>query len=201
MCTSDSGLAEILRSLVAHGRACTCEKCIASDSNQVCPKRMKTDLDRRFQFVRLGYSCRVGELEGAVGLGQLERVDEIMGARHRNAETLIRGLEPMEAYIQLPRHPENIEHTYMMFPILLRKTCGKTRDELVRFLEGKNIETRPMLPLLNQPVYKELFGDIEKQYPNAEYINSHGFYIGCHHGLNEEQLQYQIEMIKEFFKD
>lgn len=201
MCTSDPDLVEILRSLVAHGRACTCEVCIASDSNKVCPKRMQTNLDRRFQFVRLGYSYRVGELEGAVGLGQLERVDEIMEARHRNAETLIKGLEIVEEYIQLPRHPENVEHTYMMFPILLRKNCEKTRDELVRYLEGKNIETRPMLPLLNQPVYKEIFGDIEKKYPNAEYINHHGFYIGCHHGLTDEELQYQIEMIKKFFRN
>lgn len=196
MCTSDPGLAEILRSLVAHGRACTCERCIASDSDKVCPKRMQTELDSRFQFVRLGYSYRVGELEGAIGLGQLERVDEIMGARHRNAQILIKGLEPVEGYIQLPRHPEDVEHTYMMFPILLRETCEKTRDDLVRYLEGENIETRPMLPLLNQPVYRELFGDIEKEYPNAEYIDHHGFYIGCHHGLTDKELQYQIDKIK-----
>ena len=72
---------------------------------------------------------------------------------------------------------------------------------MVAYLEGKNIETRPMLPLLNQPVYKELFGEIEKDYPNAEYIDSHGFYIGCHHGLSEEEIQYQIDMIKRFFQE
>ena len=199
MCTSDTNFAEILRSLLAHGRACTCERCIASDANQVCPKRMQTDIDRRFMFVRLGYSYRVGELEGALGLGQLERVDEIMGARHRNAEYLIEGLSRVEGYIQLPRHAENVEHTYMMFPLLLKSGCGKKKNDLVRFLESRNIETRPMLPLLNQPIYKELFGDIEKDYPNAEYIDNNGFYIGCHHGLTKEQLQYEIDMICEFF--
>ena len=132
MCTSDTELAEILRSLVAHGRACTCEQCIASDGRQVCPKRLKTDLDRRFTFVRLGYSYRVGEIEGALGLAQLERVDEIMDARHKNAEYLIRGLEDVEKYIQLPRHPENIEHTYMMFPILVRPESPKSKSEIVR---------------------------------------------------------------------
>lgn len=83
MCTSDRELMEILRSLVAHGRACTCERCLASDGKTVCPKRMETEMDRRFTFVRLGYSYRVGELEGALGLGQLERMEEIMGARRR----------------------------------------------------------------------------------------------------------------------
>lgn len=197
MCTSDPELSEILRSLVAHGRACTCERCIASDGNQVCPKRLKTDMDRRFTFVRLGYSYRVGELEGALGLGQLERVDEIMGARHKNANYLIKGLEPVEKYIQLPRHPENIEHTYMMFPILVKPESPKTKNEIVKYLESQNIETRPMLPLLNQPIYKEIFGDIEKNYPNAEYIDNNGFYIGCHHGLGKEELDREIEALAE----
>ncbi len=200
MCTSDTELAEILRSLVAHGRACTCERCIASDGRQVCPKRLKTDLDRRFTFVRLGYSYRVGEIEGALGLAQLERVDEIMDARHKNAEYLIRGLEDVEKYIQLPRHPENIEHTYMMFPILVRPESPRSKNEIVRHLESKNIETRPMLPLLNQPVYKELFGDIEKKYPNARYIDNNGFYIGCHHGLSTEELDCEIAAIREILE-
>ena len=200
MCTNDTSLAEILRSLVAHGRACTCERCIASDANTVCPKRMQTELDRRFMFVRLGYSYRVGELEGAIGLAQLERAEEIMGARHHNAQVLIEGLAPYEDRIQLPRHPENVEHTYMMFPILPRPDSGIVRDDMVRYLEKHNIETRPMLPLLNQPIYRELFGDLESQYPVAAYIDHNGFYIGCHHGLTEEALRYEIEVIGEYLR-
>lgn len=198
MCTSDRDLMEILRSLLAHGRACTCERCVASDGNAVCPKRMQTEIDRRFMFVRLGYSCRAGELEGALGLGQLDRVDEIMGARRKNAQALIDGLSPFEDIIQLPRCPENVEHTYMMFPILPRKDSGIRRDEFVQYLEAHNIETRPMLSLLNQPVYVELFGDIEKDYPVAEYIDRNGFYIGCHHGLTNDDLRYVIGTIASY---
>lgn len=200
MCTRDSGLMEVMRSLVAHGRACTCERCLASDGETVCPKRMQTEIDRRFMFVRLGYSYRVGEIEGALGLGQLERVDEIMGARRRNAQFLIEGLAPFEDRIQLPRHPDNVEHTYMMFPILPRKGSGINRNDFVRYLEKHNIETRPMLSLLNQPVYKEIFGDMEKDYPVAQYINQNGFYIGCHHGLTEDELGYEIQVIKEYLE-
>ena len=156
---------------------------------------METELDRRFTFIRLGYSCRAGELEGALGLGQLERMEEIMGARRRNAEILINGLAPFEDRIQLPRHPENVEHTYMMFPILPREGSGIERGDIVRYLEMHNIETRPMLPLLNQPVYQELFGNLEDEYPAAKYIAHNGFYIGCHHGLQEEDLSYEIKTI------
>ena len=200
MCTSDRKLMEILRSLLAHGRACTCERCLASDGETVCPKRMETELDRRFLFVRLGYSCRAGELEGALGLGQMERAGEIMGARRRNAQALIDGLAPFEDLIQLPRHPGNVEHTYMMFPILPKKGSGVEREGFVRYLEGHNIETRPMLPLLNQPVYRELFGDIEKEYPVAEYINRYGFYIGCHHGLTREDVEYEVETVGAYLR-
>lgn len=198
MCTSDRELMECLRSLIAHGRACTCERCLASDGNTVCPKRMETEIDRRFMFVRLGYSCRPGELEGALGLGQLERMEEIMGARRRNAQILINGLASFEDLIQLPRHPKNVEHTYMMFPILPIKGSGIVRNDFVQFLEKNNIETRPMLALLNQPIYKKLFGDIETEYPVAKYINSNGFYIGCHHGLTDAELEYEIQTIRDY---
>lgn len=201
MCTSERNLMEILRSLVAHGRACTCERCLASDGTMVCPKRMETEIDRRFMFVRLGYSCRAGELEGALGLGQLERADEIMEARRRNAGALIDGLAPFEDLIQLPRCPGNVEHTYMMFPILIKRGSGIQREAFVRYLEERNIETRPMLPLLNQPVYKALFGDIEKEYPVAEYINKLGFYIGCHHGLTRADTDYELQVIGAYLKE
>ena len=184
----------------AHGRACTCERCVASDGNKVCPKRTETDMDRRFTFVRLGYSYRVGEIEGALGLGQLERVDEIMGSRHKNADYLIKGLEHLEKFIQLPRHPDNIEHTYMMFPVLVKRESPVSKNELVKYLESENIETRPMLPLLNQPIYKKIFGDIEKNYPNAEYIDNNGFYIGCHHGLSKDDLDREISIISRIYK-
>jgi perosamine synthetase len=200
VCTSSREYMEILRSLVAHGRACTCEKCLASDGKTVCPKRMQTEMDRRFMFVRIGYSYRVGEIEGALGLAQLERKDEIMGKRNANAMKLISGLEKYEDLIQLPRHPKNIEHTYMMFPIVIKKGSGLNKKDMVLYLESQNIETRPMLSLLNQPVYIELFGDIEKDYPVAEYIDNNGFYVGCHHGLDDDDINRMIAAISEFIE-
>ncbi len=198
VCTNSRDCVEILRSLVAHGRACTCERCIASDGKTVCQKRMQTEMDRRFTFVRLGYSYRVGEIEGALGLAQLERKDEIIDAHHRNAELLTEGLTPYENLLQLPREPEKIRHTYMMYPILIKKESGIKRNDLVHFLEKHQIETRPMLPLLNQPIYRKIFGDLEKDYSVARYIDQHGFYIGCHHGLKEEDISYIVQVIKEY---
>lgn len=194
VCTNNQKYVEIIRSLLAHGRACTCEICIASDAKNVCPKRMKTEIDRRFMFERLGFSFRVGEIEGALGLAQIERKDEIMSKRHVNAQRLINGLQEYENLIQLPRSKSYIEHTYMMFPILIKDKRIERKD-FVTYLESCNIETRPMLPLINQPIYLKIFGKLEDKYPIAKNINNNGFYIGCHHGMSDDDIDEIISII------
>ena len=198
--TNDRELMEISRSLLAHGRACTCEKCVASDPTKVCPLRMKTKMDKRFMFVRLGYSYRIGEIEGALGLDQLENKDFIMNKRNSNARYLTENLADTQEFLQLPYFPDYVEHSFMMYPVLIKKSAPFVRKDLTSYLEKNNIETRPMMPLVNQPLYIELFGDIEKNYPVAEWINNNGFYVGCHHCLKIEELDKTIRCIHEFLK-
>lgn len=196
--TNDREMMEISRSLIAHGRACTCEKCLASDPRTVCPLRMKTEMDKRFMMVRKGYSYRVGELEGALGLGQLENREFIMDTRKANAKYLTEALQDVQKYLQLPYYPEYVDHSFMMYPIVVKRDAPFTREDIIKQLESNNIETRPMLPLLCQPIYKQIFGDIEKDYPVAEWIDHSGFYVGCHHGLAREQLDKIVDVIKGF---
>ena len=198
--TNNQKMAEISRSLIAHGRACTCEVCLASDPRKVCPLRMKTQMDKRFMMVRMGYSYRIGELEGAIGLGQLENRDIIMGNRKKNAAYLTANLQDTQDVLQLPDAPDYVDHSYMMYPVVVKKDAGFTREDLTHFLEAQNIETRPMLPLLNQPIYQEIFGDIEKDYPVAEWIDHNGFYVGCHHGMTTKELDVIIKAIHEFLR-
>lgn len=89
----------------------------------------------------------------------------------------------------------------MMFPIVIEKNSGINKKKFIEYLEQNNIETRPMLPLLNQPVYKKIFGNIEKDYPVAEYINQYGFYIGCHHGIGKTELDYVIDKIGTYIEN
>lgn len=184
--------------MIAHGRACTCEQCLASDPRKVCPLRMQTEMDKRFMMVRMGYSYRVGELEGAIGLGQLENRDIIMGTRKKNAKYLTEHLQAARKYLQLPESPDYVDHSFMMYPLVVKKEAPFTREDLTHYLEKQNIETRPMLPLLNQPIYRELFGDIEKDYPVAEWIDHNGFYVGCHHGLAKAQLDKIVDVVQDF---
>ena len=74
------------------------------------------------------------------------------------------------------------------------------RDRLVFFLEERGIETRYLLPLINQPVYVEAFGDLEPRFPVAARLNRSAFYIGCHPFLARSDLVYVVEQFHEFYR-
>ena len=100
--------------------------------------------------------------------------------------------------MQLPTTPDDRDHTYMLFGLVLRK---ENKRKIVNYLESYNVETRDLLPLINQPIYKKLYGNLEKFYPVAKWINKSGFYIGCHPFLSDNDLDYVINIFKKFFKE
>jgi dTDP-4-amino-4,6-dideoxygalactose transaminase len=110
---------------------------------------------------------------------------------------LTEGLKDLQEYLQLPIIPNDRDHNFMMYPVVLKH--GNKKD-LVHYLETNLIETRDMMPLLNQPIYRSLFGDIEDSYPIAKWINTNGFYIGCHQYIKVDELDYTIEILHVYFK-
>lgn len=195
--TNDPQLAILIKSLVNHGRDGIY---ISMDDDQTENLgELFRIVDRRFNFILPGYSYRGTELEGAIGLAQLKRKDEIVKKRQENAAYLTQGLREFAEFLQLPKPRAGSEHAFMFYPILIINERIK-REELVFFLEEHHIETRYLLPLLNQPVYKKIFGNIEKKYPVASYVARNGFYIGCHPELSKSDLAYVIENFRKFFK-
>lgn len=193
--TSDHELAVMLKSAMNHGRDAIYLH--MDDDKTEDKERLFEVAARRFRFVRLGYSFRSTELEAAIGLAQLERKDEFLLQRRRNAKILTEGLSHLEDRLQLPTIPEGRTHSFMMYPMVLR---NQPKSDLVNFLEERKIETRDMLPLLSQPIYRQIFGDIEGEYPVARWINESGFYVGCHPYLKSEELEYVVETVREYFK-
>jgi len=198
--TNNDYYAGIMRSLIAHGRSCTCEVCMAANPDEVCMKRTDSEIDTRFCFQRMGFSYRVGEIEGALGVAQLERYKDNIKKRHENAKLITELLSPLKEDFQLPIYSSDFNHTYMMYPIMI-KTDTFTRKNITDYLENNNIETRPLFPLLNQPFYKQKFGNIEDDYPNAKNISRKGFYIGCHHGLGEDEMEYIGKIFHSFINN
>ncbi len=124
-----------------------------------------------------------------------------MNTRKENAKYLTENLQDVQDYLHLPQYPDYVTHSFMMYPIVIKKNSPFTRRDLTTRLEKNNIETCSMMPLLNQPLYKKFFGDLEKNYPVAEWINHCGFYVGCHHGLNKEHLSKIVRCIHDFLKE
>lgn len=192
--TDNPEYAEKLRSLINHGR--DSKYLNIDDDDRKSPEELRRIVARRFSFVSLGYSFRLTEMEAALGLAQLEVGTEIIARRRTNADWLTGKLSGHEAFLQLPRIRPGCDHSFMMYPIVLR---DRKKDALVNFLEQNRVETREMLPLTNQPLYQRLLGIGEADYPVAGWINRSGFYIGCHQDLSSDDLDRIVELFDRFF--
>ena len=192
--TSDDDLAVLARKLLAHGRD---EKYLSIDDDDRLenPALLEEVVQKRFSFVELGYSFRMTEFEGAMGMAQVESLDERLAVRRLNAEYLIGGLSDIEA-LDLPRDRPTARRAYRMFPIRL-KAPTDARNRVSFFLERHGVETRPLFPLLEQPYYRRLFGDIAGQYPIAREAANTGFYVGCHELLERADLDYMLAVLRE----
>ncbi|MEE2710684.1 MAG: aminotransferase class I/II-fold pyridoxal phosphate-dependent enzyme [Gemmatimonadota bacterium] len=193
--TNDIEYAIKLRSLVNHGRDSIYLN--IDDDDDRTPEELRVLVPRRFSFVSVGHSFRVTEMESALGIAQLEEWEPMIAKRRSNAQHLIRELSPYEDRIQVPSIRPGCEHSFMMFPIVLR---DQSKTELVNYLEERGVETRDMMPLVSQPVYRDLLNLRPEDYPVADWITQNGFYIGCHQNLMESDLGYITELFARFWK-
>lgn len=193
--TNEPELAILIKSLANHGRDAIYLS--IDDDDRPEAAAFFDIVDRRFNFVEVGYSYRATELEAAIGLAQLERWQESIALRQRNARVIRERLAPFGEFLQLPVIRAGTEHAFMMFPIVVQPPVR--RDDLVHHLERHGIETRPLMPLLSQPVYQRLFGDLRRQYPVATRLEERGFYIGCHPDIAPEDVDYVAEVFAAFF--
>jgi perosamine synthetase len=193
--TNDDETARVMRSLMNHGRD-NIYLSIDDDQN-LDAEQLRQVVARRFSFERIGFNFRATEMEAAIGLGQLEEKDAIVQARRSNAAFFMRELSHLQDHLQLPTIPPDFDHAFMLFPLVLRDA---PKTELVNYLESHGVETRDLLPLLNQPAYRALYGDLEPEYPVARWLNRSGFYVGCHQYLTEADREYVASTITDFFR-
>ena len=194
--TNDPKLATLMRSLMNHGRNNLYISC--TDDAGLEGEQLEEVILKRFSFERIGYSYRCTELEAAIGLGQLTRADEMLARRREIAGRFSHAFDDLQEFLQLPTCPPDRTHSWMVFGMATR---GEDKRRLVNHLENLNVETRDLLPLTNQPVYKKLFGeDFEDRFPVARWVNNHGFYVGCHPYMTDEEIDFVIEAMHDFYR-
>jgi dTDP-4-amino-4,6-dideoxygalactose transaminase len=193
--TSNPHLITLLKSLMNHGRDTIY---IRIDDDQGADKDLFKIADRRFSFDRLGHSFRCTEMEAALGVAQLETWEQQVARRRAVAAGIGRELAGLEGHLQLPKTRAETEHVFMFYPIVLRD-AGFARADLIRHLEQRGIETRYLLPLINQPAYRKLFGNLDAMYPVAAQLNRDAFYIGSHPDISDADLARIGSAFREFF--
>src|SRR5262249_31947729 len=141
------------------GRDCWC----APGKDNTCGKRFDWQLgdlphgyDHKYIYSHLGYNLKATDMQAAVGVAQLAKLDEFVARRRANFAKLYGGLRALEDVLVLPRATPNSEPSWFGLPLAVRPEAPFTRDQLIRHLEAKRIGTRLLFGgnLTRQPAYR-----------------------------------------------
>lgn len=140
--------------------------------------------DHSFFHPKLGYNFRMTNLQGAVALGQTERLEEFIEKRKQIEQWYNKELEGIVGIIKQFKR-----EVLWMYDLIVYN-----RDELIDYLKEKGIETRKFFkPMTSQPMYKQEVS------PNALQISKNGLYLPTHTQLTEQDIKYISNCIKDFY--
>jgi dTDP-4-amino-4,6-dideoxygalactose transaminase len=201
--TDNPDIVRLVRKIKANGRMCDCPVCKRSQGK--CPKLSKyegdDDFDPRFTHEFIGYNFKTMEFQAALGITQLKKADWIKERRSHNVKYLNEGLEKFSDLLKLPKYDKNV--SYIAYPVVIKNPDKLSRKKLRRKLEERGIETRPLFGCIptQQPAFGYMKEEYENKLPNAEYLGKNAFYIGCHQYLEQDDLDYIIDVFGDIISD
>lgn len=199
--TNDANLDKIMESFRDWGRDCYCDP----GKDNSCNKRygwrlgdLPKGYDHKYVYSHLGYNLKITDMQAAVGVAQLERLDEFIAARRRNFARLRDGLASLENVFILPEATPETEPSWFGFPITLRKDAPLSRHALLLELQARNIGTRLLFGgnLVRQPYMKGRDYRIAGPLTNADIVVDRTFWIGVYPGLGEAEIDFVIETLR-----
>lgn len=201
--SNNRGLMNVVRSMANWGRRCQCSDVENLLPNGICNHRFDTWLegydgivDHKYVFGEMGYNLKTLDLQGAVGVVQLDKLDEICTNR-KASEKAIRHLFEMyvDGIVGIQQH-ENADTVWFGTGIIC--DTKETKQKLVKHLEANLIQTRNYFAgnLLLHPAYKE-WGDY-RDYPNANVVLDRVFFVGASPSYNQETFDYFEDVLKRF---
>jgi len=185
------------------GRDCWC----ASGQDNTCKKRFDWQLgqlphgfDHKYTYSHLGYNLKITDMQAAIGLAQIPKIDEFVAARRKNFAFLKSALIEFENIFILPEATPKSDPSWFGFPLTVRSGSGINRDDLVKHLNDKKIGTRLLFGgnLLRQPYMLGRHYKTSGEIANADTVMNDTFWIGVYPGLDEESLGYIVEIISSF---
>jgi CDP-4-dehydro-6-deoxyglucose reductase, E1 len=195
----------LLESFRDWGRDCYCEPGKAN----TCGKRFEWCLgdlpcgyDHKYTYSHIGYNLKLTDMQAAVGVAQLDKLDGFIAARRSNHAYLYAGLEHLKDVLILPEPTPGSEPSWFGFALSLRNGSAASRNALIEHLESRKIATRLLFGgnLTRQPAYKDVEFRVIGDLTRTDQIMNSTFWIGVYPGLTTAMLDYVIVSIEEFFR-
>jgi perosamine synthetase len=156
---------------------------------------------QRFVHHELGWNCRMTHLQAALGLAQLERLDEFLEKKRRMGKLytqLLNDIKGIELPITKTKYAENI---YWVYGIVLQDELSEDAEKIMKTLKEKGVEARSFFwPMHEQPVFQKSGLFAGQTYPVAENIARRGFYIPSGLALNDAQINSVAKVLHEIIK-
>ncbi|MDR1620623.1 MAG: lipopolysaccharide biosynthesis protein RfbH [Clostridiales bacterium] len=198
--TSQPLLAQIIRSMRDWGRDCMC----APGQDDLCGHRFERQFgelpqgyDHKYVYSHFGYNLKATDMQAAIGVAQMAKLEGFITARKRNFALLYAALEPLQDKLILPEACPDSEPVWFGFPITCRE--GVSRKRIVTYLEKHNIQTRMLFAgnLLRQPCMRGVEFRAIGGLPGTEAVMNHLFWLGIYPGLEEKAIAYMAEKLSE----
>ena len=199
--TRSPALRKIVESFRDWGRDCWC----APGKDNTCGKRFDWQLgdlphgyDHKYTYSHIGYNLKLTDMQAAVGVAQLEKLDDFISARRRNAEHLAEKLAGV-SWLALPRELPGGASSWFGFPIRLLPDAPIDRNALVAHLDERKIGTRLVFAgnITRQPAYAEVTSRSVGDLSNADIIMNDVLWVGTFPGLGTDELDYIARSIVE----
>ncbi|MQA07463.1 MAG: lipopolysaccharide biosynthesis protein RfbH [Pseudonocardiaceae bacterium] len=200
--TANLVLARLVESIRDWGRDCWCEP----GEDNTCFKRFDQKLgtlphgyDHKYIFSHVGYNLKSTDLQAALGLSQLNRVDEFGAIRRRNWKRLREALDGVPGLL-LPEPTPGADPSWFGFVLTVLPTATYTRRDLISFLESQRISTRRFFGgnLTRHPAYVDENYRVCGDLTNSDVVTESTFWVGVYPGLTTEMIDYIAKSITEF---
>jgi len=195
VCTNDPLLYKILKSLRDWGRDCWCER----GQDNACGHRFDGDYDHKYTYSHIGYNLKCTDFQAAIGLAQLQKIDKFNEIRRHNWQKLKDGCKDLGKYFILPEATPMANPAWFGFALCLRTTTNFTRWEIITHLEKLSIGTRLLFAgnILRQPGYQNITHRVIGNLDNTNLIHDNAFWIGCGPHIDDQRIDYMLEVLHE----
>ena len=184
------------------GRDCYCE----TGKDNTCAKRYGWKLgdlpegyDHKYTYSHIGYNLKATDMQAALGITQLAKVEVFIQKRKDNYEYLRKHLSKVEG-LSIAVATEHSDPSWFGCPITLDPAHPVNREDLLRFLDSRKIGTRLVFAgnITKQPAYKDVDFRVVGDLTNTDIVMTRSFWVGVYPGLTTPMLDYVIESITDF---